>query len=67
MKTKQPKPLPDQAYLSATQAAKYLGFTSRTLRRKAIEGEIPAVRIFGSWRFHVRTIKTLAGEHPSKP
>ena len=49
-------------FWSTRQVARYLGFSARTIRRKAKEGEIPAVRIFGSWRFRKETIKGLACE-----
>ena len=50
----------ENQFWSTKQVARYLGFSARTIRRKAQAGEIPAIRIFGEWRFRVEAIKELA-------
>ena len=47
-------------FWSTKQVARYLGFSTRTIRRKAQTGDLPAVRIFGEWRFRMAIIKDLA-------
>ena len=47
-------------FWNTKRVARYLGFSMRTIRRKAQTGDLPAFRIFGEWRFRAATIKQLA-------
>ena len=37
--------------LTTREAARYLRMHPKTLRQKALEGEVPAIRVGGRWRY----------------
>ena len=46
-----PKRKPYNEFMTSQELAHYLGFSRRTIYEKTVNEEIPAVKIFGSWRF----------------
>jgi len=44
-------------YLTTKQAAQFLGYSEPYLRQLANEGQIPAYKVRGSWRFNTEELR----------
>jgi excisionase family DNA binding protein len=49
-------------WLTVTQAAAQLGYSTETLRRRIGDGTVPAVKAGGSWFVSVETVNAAAAQ-----
>lgn len=58
---------PEPRFVDTTGAARILGMSVVTVRRRAAAGELPGVRIGGEWRFLVSELAALGKPKPPTP
>lgn len=55
------------AVLTLREAAQYLRISTSTLERMAAQGEVPALRLEGRWRFPKQALSAWLESHATRP
>jgi len=61
--TTKTKEKPQAAFMTPRELAEYIGFNRRTIYQKIVSHQIPAIRIFGSWRFRKSDVDKWIRDH----